>query len=335
MGAALSLRAALERGALVTLATWPVVLVDFGMESLYKTTLAVPVVAGAFMVGVLVGADVRALVADDVQATAELVFASLAGAPAALWSFLAAVGLVAQGGATIMFAVKAGTLAVVAEAERRAGDIPAGGPRVEWLRRARLFDLRRVLGGIRRYGPRMARLAVALGGVYAAIAAAYVAVASAAFDIAADIRWVPVLPVVLIVATSASVVAITAANLACDLLRIVIVTDDCGVRAALGRLGRFLVADARQVLGIFGVKSVVVALAMAASVMAAAGLYLIAWVPVVGLIVVPLQVGAWVARGLVFQYLGLAALAAYLTQYRRFAEPHSQLTTSPVLVQRA
>jgi len=43
---------------------------------------------------------------------------------------------------------------------------------------------------------------------------------------------------------------------------------------------------------------------------------------------------AWLVRGLVFQYLGLTALGAYLTQYRRFAEP-SDRAGRPVLVQHA
>ena len=110
MAAALPLRDALTRGALVSLANWPVVLIDFAIESLYKLALAVPVVGGAFMVAVLAGADVRALLGDGVRAGAELVLAALANAPLALASFVAAVLIVAIGGSLVMFLIKAGTL---------------------------------------------------------------------------------------------------------------------------------------------------------------------------------------------------------------------------------
>jgi hypothetical protein len=43
-------------------------------------------------------------------------------------------------------------------------------------------------------------------------------------------------------------------------------------------------------------------------------------VPFVSLIFVPLQAAAWVLRGVLFEALGLAALATYQTQYRIFRE---------------
>jgi hypothetical protein len=79
--------------------------------------------------------------------------------------------------------------------------------------------------------------------------------------------------------------------------------------------------DARQVLGIFGVVLALVLLATAASVLATTGLALVAWVPLVGLAVVPLQVAAWLMRGVVFHYMDLCAWSAYQSQYRRYAEP--------------
>ena len=50
--------------------------------------------------------------------------------------------------------------------------------------------------------------------------------------------------------------------------------------------------------------------------LATAALGLIAFVPFVGLAALPLQVGAWLVRGLLFQFLGLTALVAYLRLYR-------------------
>ena len=98
-------------------------------------------------------------------------------------------------------------------------------------------------------------------------------------------------------------------------------TDDCRLSVAVARLRQFLLHDARQVLGIFGVVLALVVLATAASVLATTGLALVAWVPLVGLAVVPLQLAAWLVRGVVFHYMNLTAWSAYQSQYRRYAEP--------------
>jgi hypothetical protein len=49
---------------------------------------------------------------------------------------------------------------------------------------------------------------------------------------------------------------------------------------------------------------------------------LIAFVPFIGLAALPLQLIAWIARGLVFEFIGLTALAAYLRVYR-IAQGHA------------
>jgi hypothetical protein len=58
-------------------------------------------------------------------------------------------------------------------------------------------------------------------------------------------------------------------------------------------------------------------------VLATTGLALVAWVPLVGLAVVPLQLAAWLIRGVVFHYMELTAWSAYQSQYRRYAEPET------------
>lgn len=102
------------------------------------------------------------------------------------------------------------------------------------------------------------------------------------------------------------------------LTQMVIAVEDVGVRQALGRVSHFLHTSLREIAGIFGVLLVLVLLAMVASVLATAGLGLISWVPVLALTVMPLQMAAWLLRGVVFQYLALSALGAYLTQYRYY-----------------
>jgi hypothetical protein len=72
---------------------------------------------------------------------------------------------------------------------------------------------------------------------------------------------------------------------------------------------------------VFGVVLLLVVGATIVSVIATTSLGVIAFVPLVGLAVVPLQLLAWLFRGLVFQLVGLSALGAYLTLYRRHASP--------------
>mgnify|MGYP003705153543 CR=1 FL=1 len=68
------------------------------------------------------------------------------------------------------------------------------------------------------------------------------------------------------------------------------------------------------VLGVLVVATLVSALAWST-------LGLVAFVPLIGLAVVPLQVVAQVVRGLVFEYVGLTAMGAYITLYARHRAP--------------
>jgi len=335
MASSLPLRAALKHGALITAANWPVVLIEFVLEALYKFALVIPVIGGAFMVAVLLGEDVGTIFGQGVRAAADLVVGSLATAPAALTSFFGAIALVAVGGSLVMYIVKGGTLSVLVASEQVAGEIHRAPVHFEELRRAYAYDLATLVDRTRQFGRRSALLAGGLSAAYIVIGVGYVFALTMSFRVAAETTWTPAWPLLVLLATSTSVIGVTAANLAFDLLRVIVVTDDCRIRTAVSRLRAFLVADARQVLGIFGVIGAVVGLAMAVSVVATAGLTFVAWVPFASLIAVPLQVAAWLIRGIVFQYVGLTALSAYQTQYRRFAGPDSRPLTAPVWIQRA
>jgi hypothetical protein len=314
----LPLRAALKRGGLLVAANWPVVVVDFVVESLYKLALSVPVLGGALMVGALVGTDLRDVVADGVRPTADLVLGSLTAAPGALAAFLAALAVVGIGGEALMFVVKAGTLGVIVAADRESADVERGPVDTETLQGLARFRLD-LLDGARRFARRAVWLAMWLGGVYVAVGGAYLVVVTYGISLQPRSRWAPAWPVVVVVATSVGVIAMTAANLAYDLLRVVVVTDDCSVRAAAERLRRFVIEDARQVIGIFSVIGGVELLAESVSLLAAAGLTPVAYLPFIGLIIVPLQAAFWLLRGLLFESLAMASLAAYQTQYRRFS----------------
>lgn len=323
--AALPLVAALKRGALITAANWPVVIIDFVLESFYKLAVTIPVLGGALMVGAIVGTDVEAVIGEGVRAAADVVMGSLATAPIALVAFLLALALVGLGGEAIMFAIKAGTLSVIVESERVAGELQATPISTDALRDAHVYSLTRVYDGTRRFGRRGFVLALWLGAAYVVIAAVYLTIMGYSYSVAVRHVWMPAWPLIVLIATTGAVVAVSAINLAFDLVRVILISDDCGLSEAARRLRHFVIEDARQVIGIFSVVGVVVVIATAASLLAAAGIAFVAWVPFVGLIVLPLQAAAWIVRGIVFQYLAVAALSAYQTQYRRFSEPRRPL----------
>ena len=317
----LPLRAALRRGALVTAANWPIILVQFVAVSMFRVALAVPVIGGAFMVAVLAEAEISTLFADGLRPAAGLVFASLLHRPAALWSFVAAVGVVAVGGGVLLCLAEAGVFGTLAAGERGAGDLQRPPLRLELMRQAAAFSIERFLQGVGQWGRRFVWLGGWLYVGYAIIAAGAIGTMAVASDLGARMNWTAIVPLTAVLVTAVALVAIAFLHLAYALLQAVVATDDCRLSAAAGRLQSFLLHDARQVLGIFGVVLALVLLATAASVMATAGLALVAWVPFVGLAVVPLQLAAWLVRGVVFHYMDLSAWSAYQSQYRRFAEP--------------
>ena len=113
---------------------------------------------------------------------------------------------------------------------------------------------------------------------------------------------------------------ITVVNLLYLLLQMAVAIADCSVRTAVRLVVAFLEQRGRDVGIVFLLLFGFVVLATAASLVATAGLSLVSFVPLVGFAAFPLQAVAWLVRGLVFQYLGLTALGAYLALYRDAAE---------------
>jgi hypothetical protein len=118
------------------------------------------------------------------------------------------------------------------------------------------------------------------------------------------------------------------------LSQMVVAVEDCSVGRAFALLAGFLRAEFRAVGLVFVVVLGLVVIATGASIAATAGLGLISFVPLLGLAVLPLQAAAWLVRGLVFQYLGLAALGAYLVLYRR-SRTENATRDGPTLVRTA
>jgi len=99
------------------------------------------------------------------------------------------------------------------------------------------------------------------------------------------------------------------------LMQIAMAVEGVGVGRAARAVARFVRAEFRQLAGVFVIVFALVIAATVASALAWSGVGLIAFVPLVGLAVFPLQLAALLLRGLVFQYLGLTALGAYITLY--------------------
>jgi hypothetical protein len=318
MAHAPGLKMALKRGALVASANWPLVAIQFLAESTLKVILGVPVVGGLFLVVLLLEANVEEILSGNLLEIVAAVFASLRANPAALTAFILAFLVVLVGGSMLTFIVKGGTVAVFADAEANAGPIERPPLRLQMLRRANRTGIEPFLNGCRRLGRRYVRLGLGLLLIYAITAATYLGILFGGYAIAGNVGIVLWWTVILAAASSIVIVWITLVNLIYLLMQIVMAVDDVGLRSALRRVFTFLRTSLRELAGIFGVVLVLVLLATIASVIATAGLSLIGFVPIVALVVLPLQIAAWLVRGFVFQYLALTALGAYLTQYRHY-----------------
>ena len=111
---------------------------------------------------------------------------------------------------------------------------------------------------------------------------------------------------------------ITLINLVYLLMQIVIAAENCSVAKAWAFVGAFVRQQRRGVGSVFLVVLALVVAATGVSLLATAALGLIAFVPFVGLAVLPLQLLAWIFRGVVFQFLGVTSIGAYLRLYREF-----------------
>jgi len=317
----LSLKLLLKRGALIAGANWQVVAIQFAAETTFQVLLAVPIIGAGILVAALVGGDL----ADLLHGSLREMFTTIAGAlmsePVALVSFMTAFSIVLIGGSMLMFLVKGGTVEVLLAAEAGAAPIEREPLTYDGtVRRVSRFTLHRFIDGCRHQFRRYLALGVALMVVYGASGAAYLAFVVYGYRMAGDrfllIGWT----VIVAVATGALVVWITVVNWLYLLLQIAMAAENVGLAAACAIVGRFARAEFRTLAGVFGIILALVVGATLASALAWSGVGLIAFVPLVGLAVFPLQIAALVLRGLVFEYIGLTALTAYVVLYHRYTE---------------
>ena len=316
----MSLKDCFKRGALITAANWHVVIVQFVADVLFKTLLAVPIVGGVFLVVLLIGGDPSDLLSLPVADILPTMASVLMAQPAALAAFSFAVLLVVSGGSLLMFVIKGGSVTILVAAERNAGAIEHPPLRLPAFHRATHFTLERFTAGAVRLFPRYVRLGVGLMLFYALSTAMSLAVV---FGPEHD-NWR-----LLAAATSvALVIWITVINFVYLLWQMVMAVEDCDVRQGARGVARLLRLRFPLVASIFFATLGLVVLTTAASILATAALGLIAFVPFVGLAALPLQLIAWLVRGVVFQYIGLTALVAYTRVYRALSE--GSLSSAPI-----
>ncbi len=304
-----ALKLLLKRGALVAAANWPLVLVQFTADALFKTLLVVPMVGGVALAALIVEGNPSEWLGPDLRTSVPAIVNGLRAQPVALAAFLAALAIVAAGGSVMMFAVKAGTLTILVAGEHRAGAIERPPLNSSALASANRWSLEQFVEGSRHLFPRYLLLGSALAAAYTAAVGVYAWFVFGGQDEAGD-------RALLVAAASFILVGvITLVNFVYLLMQIVMAADDCGPAAASREVIRLLRKEAGSMAGVLGAILALMVMTTAASVLATAALGLIAFVPFVGLAALPLQIVAWAIRGMVFQYISLAGAASYLRLY--------------------
>jgi hypothetical protein len=313
------LRHLLKRGALVAAANWQAVAIQFVAETTFQVLLAVPVIGAAILVAVLLGTDLAELLQESLREMFTTVASALMSEPVALVAFIAAFAVVLLGGSVLMFVVKGGTVTVLAAANAESGPIERQPISIDLLRGASRFSLDRYTNGCSRLFRRYVALGLALMVVYAISGLAYLVFVVYGYRVAEGRMLI--LGWTFVAALGAAILFawITVVNLVYLLLQIAVAVEDVNVGEAVRLTVRFIRAEFRDLLAVFAVVVVLVGAATLASALAWSGVGLIAFVPLVGLAVFPLQLAALLVRGLVFEYLGLTALCAYLTLYQGYA----------------
>lgn len=306
----LDLKLALKRGALLAAANWPVTIVQAVADTLFKLLIAAPLVAGLFLLAVVVGAEPVELLSLGWRDLATTIVGLLVSRPLVLGPILLGVAVAVACGSLLVFLVKGGTLGVLVRSDREAGAIEQPPLHLHRVAEASRFSIDTFVGSARALFPRYVQLGIFLMLVYLVSGILYLA---AVFGPATGLGAAALI-------TATFVAWITVVNLFYLLVQIVIAADDCCVGIAARRVALFVRRETRRIAGVFAVVLMVVVFATGASVMAVGALGLLGFVPFfgpfLGLAVLPLQLVAWVVRALVFQYIGLASAGAYLKLYR-------------------
>ena len=332
----MDLKYVLKRGALLAAANWPVVVVQFVAETTFQALLAVPIIGAAILVAVLLGADLAALMRGSLRDMFTTIASALMSEPVGLAAFILAFSLTLLGGSLLLFIVKGGTVEVMLAANGAAGAIERQPLTLEGLRGAARFSLKCFMDGCRRLHRSYIVLGAILMVVYAASVGGYVALV--VYGYRATGRAVVAGWTVAAIAGAALVVWFTVVNFLYLLMQVAMAVESVGIMDGGRAVWRFVRQELRELAGVFLVVFALVVAALLASTLAWSGVGLIAFVPLIGIAVIPLQMAALVVRGVVFEYLGITALGAYVTLYaghaqRRRAATMAMPTVSPASAQ--
>ncbi len=315
----MDLKLLLKRGALLGAANWPTVGIQFGAQTMFKLLLLVPLVGAAVLVSALAGGDAASLLQGGLRDMFTTIVDRLMAEPLALAAFIAAFGLVLVGGSIFTFLIKGGTVSILVAAHEAAGPIERQPLTLEHVQSAAQFTLERFVAGCSRFFRRYVMLGLGLMLVYAVSVTAYLGFLVVGYRAAAGGILVVAWTIVAAVSAIGLVVWITAVNFSYLLVQIAIASEDISVTSALRAVARFIRAEFRHLGTIFLVVLAMVVAATLASALAWSAVAFIAFVPLVGLAVIPLQLFALLLRGILFEYIALTALGAYVTLYRRYA----------------
>jgi hypothetical protein len=313
----LDLKHLLKRGALLAAANWQIVAIQFVAETTFQVLLVVPILGAAILVAVLLGGNLADLLHGSPREMFTAIASALLAEPVALSAFITSLLLVLLGGSVLTFAVKGGTVDVLVAANAAAGPIESEPLTFETFRSASSYTLDRFMSGCARLFRSYLALGFVLMIVYGLSVGGYLTFVVYGYRAlegrALLIGWT----FIAAIAAAGLVAWITIVNLLYLLLQVAMAIEGIRLGEACGAAARFIRAEFRELAGVFLIVFALVVAATLASALAWSGVGLIAFVPLVGLAVFPLQIAALLLRGLVFEYLGLTALGAYVTLYQR------------------
>jgi len=315
----LDLKLLLKRGALLAAANWPVVAIQFVAQLTFQALLFVPIIGAALLVAALLGADVQNLLQGGIRDSFGTIVNSLVDHPVALVAFVTAFGIVLVGGSVLMFLLKGGTVDAILVADGVAGPIELEPLTLATLREGSRFNTGRFIDACARLFRRYLLLGITLMLAYVGTAAGYLMFIAYGYRAAGESGLIFGWVLAAAMSTVALVLWITAVNLLYLLLQIATAAEDLRFGRAVKSVARFIRSEFLELGGVFLVALGMLLAATLASALAWSGVGLIAFVPLVGLAVLPLQVAALLVRGLVFEYIGLTAMGAYITLYRQYS----------------
>jgi hypothetical protein len=327
----LDLKYLLKRGALLAAANWPTVAIQFVAQTTFQVLLAVPIIGAAILVAVLLGADLADLLQGSLREIFTTIASALLSEPIAFVAFIAAFSVVLLGGSVLMFLVKGGTVTIMLAANEGSGPIERGPISFDSVRTASQFTLARFTEGCRRLFRPYLTLGLLLMLMYALSVGGYLLIVVQGYRSASDRFFIVGWTFVAAVAAATLVAWMTLVNVVYLLMQIAMAVENVGIADGGRAVWRFIRAEFRDLAGVFFIVLALAVAATFASALAWSGVGLIAFVPLVGLAVFPLQIVALLLRGLIFEYLGLTALGAYVTLYAGHAARRAEaVRRSPV-----